>query len=101
VGDLAFIGPFERHEVVLNGRLVPHLSSAPIDNGVHLTLDDRLGIDLTHDEAERFIPFLADTIAVTLRFSCFPCDEVPEPPRTTPWGRMVPQGDHPPFGDTD
>lgn len=99
MGDLDFVGPFERHEVVLNGRLVPHVSSTPIEDGVHLVLDDRLGLDLTHDEAERFIPFLADSIAVAMGYTCFPCDEVPEPSRRAPWGRMVSLADHPPVGD--
>jgi hypothetical protein len=97
--DLDFIGPFERHEVVLNGRLVPHLNATPVEGGIHLNLDDRLGLDLSHDEALRFIPFLADTIAVTMGYTCFPCDEVPEPPRRTPWGRMTSLADHPPLED--
>jgi hypothetical protein len=56
MADLDFIGPFERHEVVLNGRLVPHLNATPVEGGIHLNLDDRLGLDLSHDEALRFIP---------------------------------------------
>jgi len=35
-----FIGPFEHHDVVLNGCNVPFLTRDPVEGGrVHLTLD--------------------------------------------------------------
>jgi hypothetical protein len=89
---LDFPGPFQWHEVVLHGRQVPFLRAAPIDGGVHLVLDSRLGLDLTIEEAHRIIPFLADSIAVALGYTCHPQPECPEPVKRPPFPRMQPIG---------
>jgi hypothetical protein len=99
VSDIEFVGPFESHVLVLNGHSVPFADATPIDGGVHLCLDNRFGVDLTHDEAERVIPFLADGIAVALGYTCFPCDEAPEPRKRTPWPRLTSLADNPPVVD--
>jgi hypothetical protein len=73
LGDLEFVGPFETHRVLLYGRRVPHLDAAPMNGGmVHITLDERYGLDLTVEEAERVVPFIADCIAVAAGYSCHP-----------------------------
>jgi hypothetical protein len=68
-----FPGPFQHHDVVVNGRQVPYLRATPLDGGqVHLNLDRRLGLTLSAEEAERVVPFLADCIAVASGFTCHP-----------------------------
>jgi hypothetical protein len=57
---------------------------------IHLTLDRRLGLTLSTEEAERFIPFLADAIAVAAGYTSHPDAERDGPnprhlfPRVTP-----------------
>lgn len=71
--SVSFVGPFEHHDVVVNGRQVPYLRATPMDGGqVHLNLDRRLGITLSVEEAERIVPFLADAIAVASGFTSHP-----------------------------
>ncbi len=71
--QVSFPGPFEHHDVVVNGRQVPYLRATPLDGGqVHLNLDRRLGLTLSAEEAERVVPFLADAIAVASGFTCHP-----------------------------
>jgi hypothetical protein len=68
-----FPGPFEHHDVVVDGRQVPFLRATPLGEGqVHLNLDRRLGITLSTDEAERVVPFLADAIAVASGYTSHP-----------------------------
>jgi hypothetical protein len=70
---LRFPGPFEHHDVVVEGRQVPFLRATPLDAGqIDLTLDRRLGLVLSSAEAGRFIPFLADAIAVALGYTSHP-----------------------------
>lgn len=70
---LSFVGPFKHHDVVIDGRQVPFLRATPLDGGqIHLNLDRRLGVTLSAEEAERFVPFLADAIAVALGFTSHP-----------------------------
>jgi len=76
-----FVGPFQSHDVIVSGHAVPFLTATPRrDDAVVLSLDRRFRIDLSWDEAQRFVPFLADAIAVALGYSCHPCEEAPEPP---------------------
>jgi hypothetical protein len=73
VAELEFIGPFKHHDVVVNGWQVPFLRATPLNGGrVHLNLDCRFGVDLTVEEAERIVPFLADCIAVALGYTSHP-----------------------------
>lgn len=79
---VAYIGPFESHDVVVRGREVPFLRAFPMDGGViDLTLDRRFGLRLSEAEAERFVPFLAHAIAVALGYTCHPEAEKEPNPR--------------------
>jgi hypothetical protein len=70
---VAYPGPFEHHDVVVNGRQVPYLRATPLGEGqVHLNLDRRLGLTLSTEEAERVVPFLADAIAIASGFTSHP-----------------------------
>jgi hypothetical protein len=71
--QVSFPGPFEHHDVVVDGRQVPYLRAMPLDGGqVHLNLDRRLGLTLSVEEAERIVPFLADAIAVASGYTAHP-----------------------------
>jgi hypothetical protein len=78
---VSFPGPFSHHEVVVDGWSVPHLYAHPCgdhDASVMLVLDRRLAITVTVEEAERFVPFLADAIAIALGYTAHPrADETP------------------------
>jgi hypothetical protein len=78
---VSYPGPFQHHDVVVNGHAVPFLRATPRDDGVvRLHLDRRFAVDLSPSEAERVVPFLAECFAVALGYTCHPCPEVPEPP---------------------
>ncbi len=86
-----FIGPFEHHDVVVEGRAVPFLRATPLDGGqIDLVLDRRLGLTLTVAEAERFVPFLADAIAVALGYTSHPDAERDGPNERHPFPRVTP-----------
>lgn len=79
-----YVGPFEHHEVVLNGWRVPFVEAHPQTGGkVLLVLDARAGLELTIADAERVIPFIADAIAVASGYSCHPRDPS-TPPASLP-----------------
>jgi hypothetical protein len=69
-------GPFEHHDVVVNGWRVPLLQAHPQgEDRVLLVLDRRLGAEFSTAEAERVVPFLADAIAVALGYGCHPREQ--------------------------
>jgi hypothetical protein len=71
-----YVGPLEHRFVVVRGRVVEYLSAIPLTTGgVSLTLDHRFRLDLSADEAERFIPFLADCMAVAAGYASHPGEE--------------------------
>ncbi len=77
-----FPGPFQHHDVVVNGWRGPFLEAHPNEEDrITLTLDRRLGVDLTTDEAERLLPFISDAIAVALGYGAHPRGEMPLPER--------------------
>jgi hypothetical protein len=87
---LEIVGPFEEYRVLLHGHEVPFVYALPrAGGGLHINLDNRFGLDLTMEEAERFLPFLADTIAVALGFTCHPAPECPEPRARSPFPHSV------------
>ena len=89
MATVEFVGPFRHHDVVVNGWQVPHLRATSLNGGrIHLNLDRRLGLDLSVEEAERFVPFLADCIAVAKGFTAHPGSELPEPVVRLPFTRM-------------
>jgi hypothetical protein len=72
---VTFPGPFQSHDVVVNGWSVPFVKASlrPDDEDhVRLILDDRIGIDLTTAEAEKLTPFLADAISIALGYGAHP-----------------------------
>jgi hypothetical protein len=84
-----FVGAFRSHAVVVDGWQVRDLYATPLNGGrVHLNLDHRFGVDLTIEEAERFIPFLAHCIAVAYGFTAHPGGDLPEPKRRLPFVKM-------------
>jgi hypothetical protein len=88
---VSYVGPFEHHDVVLDGRAVPFLRATPLDGGqVHLNLDRRLGVTLSADEAERVVPFVADAIAVALGYTAHPDAERDGPKVRHPFPRVAP-----------
>jgi hypothetical protein len=89
---VTFPGPFTRHEVVVNGWSVPFLDAHPCgdhDESVMLALDGRIAITLSVNEAERFVPFLADAIAVALGYTCHPTADAAQPLVKQPQPRPV------------
>jgi hypothetical protein len=79
---VTFPGPFQHHDVMVAGWRVPFLEAHPQEeNRITLTLDRRLGLDVTTQEAERLIPFLADAIAVGLGYGAHPRGDMSLPER--------------------
>jgi hypothetical protein len=95
---VSFPGPFMHHDVVVAGWRVPLLEAyMGTDERVTLLLDHRIGLDLTPQEAERVIPFLADAIAIALGYPSHPHGDVqydraphPRPVRTMDIARIEP-----------
>lgn len=84
-----YIGPFDTTHVVIDGRQVPYLDAHLLPGGrISLTLDHRFGLDLTVEEAERVIPFLADCIAVAAGYASFPKSGA-EPARRPDFPRLM------------
>jgi hypothetical protein len=83
--QVSFPGPFQHHDVVVNGWAVPLLHAHPHgEDRVRIVLDDRLGVDLSADEAERLLPFVADAIAVALGYGAHPGKDMVALPERTP-----------------
>ena len=90
--QVEFPGPFTRHEVVVRGWTVPHMSAQPCgdhDESVMLIVDDRMALTVSVEEAERFVPFLADAIAVALGYTCHPNEDAEQPLVKQPQPRPV------------
>lgn len=80
--SVEFVGPFQSHVVVVEGWKVPLVEANLLPGGrVNLVLDNRFGLDLTVSEAERFVPFLAEAIAVAMGFTSHPSKDEKEPHR--------------------
>lgn len=100
--NVEYVGPFQRHDVVVRGRQVPLLEAHPTDDGhIHLVLDHRFGLDLTLLDAERVVPFLADVIAIAMGYTCHPdAEDDPSNWRRHPFpvmtGLVMPEGDERP-----
>lgn len=87
--SVEYVGPFESTVVVINGWRVPYLTATPMNGGkIALTLDDRFAVDITVEEGERLLPFIADCIAVAAGFTAHPGDGIDEPIRSVPFARM-------------
>jgi len=94
-GELAdspieYVGPWRTYDVVLEGRRVPYLEATPLDGGrVDIALDRRYGLLLSVEEAERFLPFLANAIAVASGYTCHPTTERDGPRERHPFPRST------------
>lgn len=85
MNDYEIAGPFQSHRVIVNGRRVPFLDALPLNGGkVSLLLDSRYAIDISVADAETFIPWIADCIAVALGYTCHP-RRGKEPVRASPF----------------
>ncbi len=74
--SVIYPGPFEHHDVVVNGWKVPFLEAhLQGEDRVLLVIDRRLGGEFSAQEAERVIPFVADAISVALGYGCHPRDD--------------------------
>jgi len=83
--SVEFVGPFERWDVVIDGRKVPYLEGRPCNGGkIDLGLDHRFGLILDLATAEYVVPFIANAIAVGMGYSSHPLREwdgpIPNPP---------------------
>jgi hypothetical protein len=84
---VTFPGPFRHHDVVVDGWSVPFVKASfreDQEDHVRLILDDRIGVDLSTAEAEKLLPFLADSIAVALGYGAHPREDSMSLPERTP-----------------
>jgi len=84
---VTFPGPFQQHDVVVDGWSVPFVKASfrsDAEDHVRLILDDRIGLDLTSAEAEKLMPFLADAISIALGYGAHPSKESETLPERTP-----------------
>lgn len=66
--DVEFVGPFNHHDVIVDGRRVPHITAEPRDGGKVLLVCDRArGIELPVGVAEEVASFVAFAIEVAER----------------------------------
>src|SRR5437868_6526506 len=78
-------GPIDVRHVLVAGRQVPFLQAIPANGGViHLILDERYALDVSVADAEAFIPWIADAIAVAMGYNCHPRAGT-EPARSDPF----------------
>jgi hypothetical protein len=86
--QVSFPGPFTHHDVVVNGWRVPYVQAhMAAEDRVMLVIDRRLAAEFSVDEAERFVPFLADAIAVAMGYGAHPDDRTPRPLSRAPYPR--------------
>src|SRR5215472_6466477 len=82
---VSFPGPFTQHDVVVDGWRLPLVSAQVSDHGrVLLVLDGRFTLELSIEEAERVVPFLADAMAVASGYDAHPNESDPLPLRRSP-----------------
>jgi len=85
---VTFPGPFEHHDVVVDGWRVPFLQAhMTAEDRVSLVIDRRLATELSVSEAERVVPFVADAISVALGYTSHPQGD--EQPIRNPQPRPV------------
>lgn len=85
---VTFPGPFQHHDVVVDGWRVPFLQAQmAAEDRISLVLDRRMATELSVEEAERVLPFIAHAISVALGYNCHPKGE--REPRYDPQPRPV------------
>jgi hypothetical protein len=83
-----FPGPFTHHDVVVDGWRVPFLEAhVTAEDRVRLVIDQRLSAEFSVEEADRFVPFVADAIAVALGYGAHPREDTPRPLERAPYPR--------------
>ncbi len=87
-GRVDFPGPFSHHDVVVDGWRVPFLhAQLGGEDRILLVLDQRISVELSANEAERLMPFIADAIAVALGYGAHPREDTPRPLERAPYPR--------------
>jgi len=73
MSEYQIVGPFQSHRVIVDGRRVPFLEAMPVNGGkISLLLDGRYALDVSVADADAFIPWIADAIAIALGYTCHP-----------------------------
>jgi len=73
VNSYEITGPFQVRKVLVDGRAVPFLEACPLAGGkISLLLDGRYALDISVADADAFIPWIADAIAVAMGYTCHP-----------------------------
>jgi len=73
MSEYRITGPIESRRVIVDGRRVPFLEAALVPGGkISLLLDGRYGLDVPVADADAFIPWIADAIAIALGYTCHP-----------------------------
>jgi hypothetical protein len=73
MSDYEITGPIETRRVIVDGRRVPFLEAFPMAGGkISLLLDGRYSLDIPVGDAEAFVPWIADAIAVAMGYTCHP-----------------------------
>ena len=86
--SVSFPGPFTHHDVVVNGWRVPYLQAhMTAEDRVMVVIDRRLAAEFSVEEAERFVPFLADAIAIAMGYGAHPDESTPQPLPRAPYPR--------------
>jgi hypothetical protein len=88
-----FVGPFNRWDLVVDGRKIAYLEGRPHGDGqVLFILDGRYGMDVDVAEAERWAPFLAECIAVAAGYTSHPSSDKDAPRPRHPFPRSIALG---------
>jgi hypothetical protein len=87
---VTFPGPFQHHDVVVNGWRVPFLEAQLSgEDRIVVTLDRRFSVQMGTEEAERMLPFIANAVAVALGYGSHPRAESEPPLERVPYPRPV------------
>lgn len=74
ITTIDIVGPFlPEYRIVFDGYRVPYITAVPHDDGrVDIFVDHRFGMEcpVSRDEFDRWIPILANAMAVAAGYSC-------------------------------
>lgn len=73
------IGPFEEYRVVIEGRLIPHLTAKREGENVFLMVDNRMGITVPKDRAYDICWLVANAMAVAKGYPCLSSENTDRP----------------------
>jgi hypothetical protein len=85
------LGPFVgSYKVLIAGRQVPFLTGEPANGGrVVLHLDERFAVEMSVQDADRIVPFIAHCIAVGMGYTGFPAEPGLEPKKAEPFPKCT------------